>query len=454
LSILNQIGYSGVNAAKVALNTTAQNIANSQTAGFSRLDTQFSSLAGSSALRAGGGVQVSSIRRLSNDFDNQQLWRATSVQQFHQGAQQYFTAVEQLMASDGSSISIGLDQLFAALSGASATPDSIALRQQIISEAGNLAQRFNGLGGNLQAQLDGLQAQRSAMVQEVNGLSGNIAELNRSIVEAQASGGDTSALRDQRDVLVQQLAQHAALRIHEDAQGALEVAFTNGQPLVAGNRAASLSVSREADGTQSMALRFAETDFALREDSLGGALGGLHEAEYAVLRPQQSALQDMASALAGLVNSTLAGGFDLNGAAGQPLFTFQPDSSVMLVLNPLAPGELALSSAAGEKGNNENLLKLVALKDQGVVVAGNTLTLNDAYATLLGQVASASRQNQSDLDTATGVTAQAKARRDSVSAVNRDEEAIALMDYQQAYQANMKVISTANQIFDELLAAF
>lgn len=454
MSILNQIGYSGVNAAKVALNTTAQNIANSQTAGFSRLDTQFSSLAGSSALRAGGGVQVSSIRRLSNDFDNQQLWRATSVQQFHQGAQQYFTAVEQLMASDGSSISIGLDQLFAALSGASATPDSIALRQQIISEAGNLAQRFNGLGGNLQAQLDGLQAQRSAMVQEVNGLSGNIAELNRSIVETQATGGDTSALRDQRDVLVQQLSQHAALRIHEDAQGALEVAFTNGQPLVAGNRAASLSVTLEADGTQSMALRFAETGFALREDSLGGALGGLYQAEYGVLRPQQNTMQDMASALAGLFNSTLADGFDLNGAAGQPLFTFQPGSSVMLVLNPLSPDQLALSSAAGEKGNNGNLLKLVALKDQGVVVAGNTLTLNDAYATLLGQVASASRQNQSDLDTATGVTTQAMARRDSVSAVNRDEEAIALMDYQQAYQANMKVISTANQIFDELLAAF
>lgn len=454
MSILNQIGYSGVSAAQIALSTTAQNIANVNTAGFSRLDTQFASLAGSSALRAGGGVQVSAIRRLSNDFDNQQLWRATSVEQFHQNAQQYFTAVEQLMASEGSSISIGLDQFFAALSGAAATPDSIALRQQIVSEAGNLAQRFNGLGGNLQAQLDGLMQQRKAMVQEVNGLSGNIAELNRSIVETQAIGGDANALRDQRDVLIKQISQFANLRVYEDGDGALEVSFTNGQPLVVGSRAASMNLSSDADGLQSLSLSFAGTDFALREDNLGGSLGGLYEAEYKALRPQQSALQDMASALAGLVNSTLADGYDLNGNPGKPLFTFQPGSSALLVLNNLAPAELALSSAADETGNNENLLKLIALKDQGVAVAGNTLTLNDAYATLLGQVASASRQNKSDLGTAISVTGQAQARRDSVSAVNRDEEAIALMDYQQAYQANMKVISTANQIFEQLLAAF
>jgi len=41
-----------------------------------------------------------------------------------------------------------------------------------------------------------------------------------------------------------------------------------------------------------------------------------------------------------------------------------------------------------------------------------------------------------------------------VSGVSLDEEAVNLMTYQQAYQANMKVISTANQLFDDMLAAF
>ena len=85
---------------------------------------------------------------------------------------------------------------------------------------------------------------------------------------------------------------------------------------------------------------------------------------------------------------------------------------------------------------------------------GSQVTLNDAYAGLLGQVASDSRQNQADLKSATAVTQQAQSQRDSVSAVSLDEEAVNLMTYQQAYQANMKVISTANQLFDDMLAAF
>jgi flagellar hook-associated protein 1 len=100
------------------------------------------------------------------------------------------------------------------------------------------------------------------------------------------------------------------------------------------------------------------------------------------------------------------------------------------------------------------LLDLLGLKNQTITLNGSQVTLNDAYAGLLGQVASDSRQNQADLKSATAVTQQAQAQRDSVSAVSLDEEAVNLMTYQQAYQANMKVISTANQLFDDMLAAF
>src|SRR5690606_15652216 len=120
----------------------------------------------------------------------------------------------------------------------SPTPGSIALRQQVLSEAKNLAQRFNGLNGNLQAQLNALADQRSALAAEINGLTGNIAELNRRITDSEAVGGDSTALRDQREGLVQQLSRHVAVRINEQDDGALSVALANGQPLVAGRSAA------------------------------------------------------------------------------------------------------------------------------------------------------------------------------------------------------------------------
>ena len=169
----------------------------------------------------------------------------------------------------------------------------------------------------------------------------------------------------------------------------------------------------------------------------------------------KASLEEMAEQLTDMVNNTLATGFDLNGAAGQPLFAFTSGSSTdLLSVNNLSPAQLALSSAAGETGNNEVLLDLLNLKGQTITLGASSVTLNDAYAILLGQVASASRQNQADLDTATAVTGQAQSQRDAVSAVSLDEEYVNMMSYQQAYQANMKVISTANQLFDNMLAAF
>lgn len=455
MSTLNQIAFSGVRAAQVALSTTGQNIANVNTPGFSRLDTVMRSLAGQGGLSVGGGVEVTSIRRLSNDFQNQQLWRATTEQNYYSNSQQYLTALEGLMAGEGSSISVGLDRFFAALSEASATPGSVALRQQIISETRNLSQRFNGLNSNIDAQVGALHEQRTAMATEINGLTENIALLNKKIVEAQSIGGDTAALRDHRESLVNDLSQYASLRINEVPDGSLSVALANGQPLVAGGTSGRLQISVTPTGEQQVALSFAGTSFPLKQNGFGGAFGGLYDVEYNNLRPAQEALHDMAGEMARMINDTLATGFDLNGNPGQALVTYNPASTTaMLTINDLTPEELALSSVAGETGNNEVLLALLQLKGQTITVGGSQVTLNDAYAGMLGQVASASRQNQADLKSATAVVQQAQAQRDSVSAVSLDEEAVNLMTYQQAYEANMKVISTANQLFDEMLAAF
>lgn len=455
MSILSQIGYSGVRASQIALSATGQNIANVNTPGFSRLAPELHSLGGQTASSIGGGVQVSSIRRLSNDFQNQQLWRASTEKNYYGTSQQYLTALEGLLDSEGSSVSVGLDNFYAALSEASSTPESIALRQQILSEAKQLAQRFNGLNANIDTQLGALEGQRVAMVSEINGLSSNIAELNAQILEMESSGRDTATLRDYRENLIKDLSQYAGIRVQEAADGSLGVSLVNGQPLVAGTTAGQLQVSENLAGEQELTLVFAKTSFPLIQDGLGGSLGALYDMEYGALRPAQDDLHAMAGALAQAVNGTLAGGFDLNGNPGQPLFVYNPAStSGMLAVGTLSTQELALSSVAGEVGNNQTLLALLGTKTTSVTVGGDAVPLNDAYAGLVGRIASASRQNQADHAAATTVAEQAQAQRDSVSAVNLDEEAVNLMAYEQAYQANMKVISTSNELFNAVLAMF
>src|SRR5690606_8684085 len=165
--------------------------------------------------------------------------------------------------------------------------------QQILSEAKQLAQRFNGLNANIGTQLGALEGQRVAMVSEINGLSSNIAELNAQIREMESSGRDTATLRDYRENLVKDLSQYAGIRVKEAGDGTLSVSLANGQPLVAGDTAGQLSISTDAAGEQDVALVFAKTTFPLDQDGLGGSLGGLYDMEYNALRPAQKNLHEM-----------------------------------------------------------------------------------------------------------------------------------------------------------------
>lgn len=455
MTVLSQIGYTGLNAAQVALNTTAQNIANVNTPGFSRLRPELHSLAGHTLGSVGGGVKVSEIRRIANDFQTRQVWHAHTSVNYHSSTQQYMTALEGLIGNDGSSISTGLDNFFAALSEATTTPESIVLRQQIMAEAEQLSQRFNSLNSNIQTQIDALHGQRAAMTVEINGLLGNVAELNQRIVALESTGRDTATLRDHRDSLIHELSAFADIHVQHMHDGSYGVSLANGQPLVLGATAGELGITRTDSGEQFINLRFAASAFPLNPEGLGGAFGGLYDSEYSVLRPAQDDLHAMASALAQMVNDALGGGFDLDGDQGKPLFVYNGDSiTSMLVITPLKPEELAFSSADNEKGNNDVLLELLELRGSTIIVAGSEVSLNDAYAGLLGRVASASRQNKADLSSAQTVLQEAQAQRDSTSAVSLDEEAVNLMSYMQAYQANMKVISTSNELFDMLLAMF
>jgi flagellar hook-associated protein 1 FlgK len=453
MSKMGYIGYSGMRAAQVAMNATSQNIANINTPGFSRLTTILGSLGGNGGISVGGGVSVLDVRRISDNFSNQQLWRATSDMHRYGSGQDYLGPLEDIMGSTGSSVSIGLDDFYSALGEASDKPQSITARQQIINEMKNLAQRFNGQNNHVNAELSTLREERATMGKEINGLAGHLADLNKKIVASEAVGADTSALRDHRETLVADLSKYANVRVDEQDDGSLTVSLANGQPLVIGDTAGALEITRNTTGGQEISLVFAGATFGMRQDSLGGALGGLYEVEKNQLLPTREALREMASALTVMMNDTMGTGFDLNGDPGQDWLEYDPATGVLTVKD-LKPEELAFSSSPTEEGNNEVLLDLIALKDQAVLIGGSTLSLNEAYARLLVGVASASRQNQANLKTATEVTVQSQSRRDSISAVSMDEEAYNLMDYNKAYQANMKVIETANQMFQSILTAF
>ncbi|MBP9712246.1 MAG: flagellar hook-associated protein FlgK [Sterolibacterium sp.] len=100
--------------------------------------------------------------------------------------------------------------------------------------------------------------------------------------------------------------------------------------------------------------------------------------------------------------------------------------------------------------DNRNALLLGQLQTTKII-NGNSTTFQGSYAAMVNQVGNKAREVQVSGQAQHALADQAKSSRDSVSAVNLDEEAANLLRFQQAYQAAARLISVANKLFDTLL---
>jgi flagellar hook-associated protein 1 FlgK len=445
---------SGALASQMALSATSQNIANLQTKGYTRQAALLSAVGPDASGKAvGNGVQVSSLLRFADSYKSQQMWRAAGETGQYARTQPYLTQLERVMGDDTASLSSAVDQFFSALNAvAGDNATSTPLRQQVLTAAGVLSQRFNSLNNVYNAQQQSVSQQRSAIVDSANANISAIAALNARITQANAVGAPASSLIDARDLAIDELAGHMALEVSNQPGGVRDVSLKTGQALVIGNVAGKLGAVGGV-GAQSFVLNFANTSFALDAARLGGQLGGLTNYEQDVLRPMQQGVADIAQQLSSKVNTQLTNGYAMDGSPGQPLFVYTPGTTNMLSVSAsLAPTGLAFSSD-GTQGDSGNLLKLVNINSQPITVTGlGSVLLSDADTQLVGKLGLLSQQNQASLATAETMRTHAVDDWQATSGVNQDEEAVNLVEYQNMYQANMKVMSVANSLFDATLA--
>ncbi len=455
MSIINN-ALSGSLAAQAALNAASQNIANLQTKGYTRQGVLLGALQPSpnaGATAAGNGVEVSALLRFSDGYKNQQLWRAASDLGQRSQTQPYLTQLERVMGDDASSLSSGIDSFFRALNAAGVDPTSSPLRQQVVTAADAMSQHFNSINNVLNNQLLSVQQQRSAIIPQANTTIAAIASLNQKIAAAKGGNTNVSALIDQRDQAIDGLASQMALEVVEQPDGSRSVSLKSGQPLVIGSLAGTLS-SSTVSGTQAISLQFSTSNFALDNATIGGQLGGLGKFEQNTLIPLQQSVADIAQQLSSKVNTQLAAGNTLVGTPGTPLFvfTFGGGATMLQITAGFQAADLAFSGDS-TAGNSDNLQLLIGLKNQPITVTSlGSVLMSDADTQLVGKLGIDSQQNQAEMATADTVRNQSVEDWQSTSGVNRDEEAINLVEFQNMYQANMKVISVANSLFDATLA--
>jgi len=149
--------------------------------------------------------------------------------------------------------------------------------------------------------------------------------------------------------------------------------------------------------------------------------------------------------------------FQVNGTGA---FAYTPGGDIdlngyrlQITGNPAAGDAFTVSPNTAGVGDNRNAQALSGLRDVGVLEGGQRSLLQQAD-TLLASVGSATAAAQTALESQTSLLRSSEAALQSVSGVNLEEEAANLIRFQQAYEANARVIQTANTTFQSLLAAF
>jgi flagellar hook-associated protein 1 FlgK len=127
----------------------------------------------------------------------------------------------------------------------------------------------------------------------------------------------------------------------------------------------------------------------------------------------------------------------------------------MLQIDPAFEASQLAFSADGTPGDSANLQGLIGIRTQSITLSSiGSVLVGDADTQLVGKLGIDSQQNQALLKTADTIRQQAEDDWKSTSAVNQDEEAVNLMEFQKMYQANMKAIAVANELFDSTLRMF
>jgi len=107
------------------------------------------------------------------------------------------------------------------------------------------------------------------------------------------------------------------------------------------------------------------------------------------------------------------------------------------------PTLIAASSDPTAPGSNGNLAALSAVHDQPVV-AGQTPT--DYYSSIVFGVGNDLSSNSAELSSARLILTQLQDQRGSISGVSLNEEAANMVQYQNAFDAAARVVTTINEL--------
>ena len=476
------VAYSGMYVNQAALATTSTNLANVNTTGASKVQVNSAELntVQVSGTSTGDGVSVTSILRSRDIFlDNAyRTQNATSTyMSVKSGNFEYMDKILSEYDATTSGVEDTLGAFFDAWEALSTDPSSESARIGVTSAGTDLVSMLSDLDEQLQQlQADAVTGVKDG-VDSLNELAERVADLNDQITQAEADGGEASYLRDQRDVLLDQMSALANINITE-SNGTIKVTL-GGSTLVHGDKTHKLVVEGTGAASDPLRVKWTDSDVVAKITS-GSIKAYLEDADQtgyeamdandipynfttsaaSSISTMRQALNDLITTLAIKTNSLSSSGVDLNGDAGLDFFTAidasQPLSISNMQVNPVLVADSDKVVASANQGSGDNTIadKICDLDSDTTCYKSSGLSLNitQFYAAVTSWLGTAGDTAATSYTTQAALATQIDNQRKSVSSISIDEEMSNMIIFQNAYAASARMMNTIDGLIGDLIS--
>ena len=352
------IGIGGLDAAKKGLDIIGNNVANAATEGYhrQRINLTPSKLTEVGDLLIGGGVDFAGTTRLINNFLEQEFRRQQSSlgenSQILSTMQTLETSLGELSSGEG--LSWAINSFFNSLEELSQHPDDSIWQNNAIGAGRTMAGQFRSLAASISDLEHQIMLEAEGLVDEINTITTKIAELNEQIKTTQMNEGKLNNTLDQRDKLVEDLAELSGVELIQREYGVVDISIA-GIPVVTGVHKTDLETAMIDDGYLGVGVKN-ENNFSTSLD--GGRLAGLIKLKNEYIHQAHADLDRLAQSIAGQINKLHVqsvgsdGSFaELNGSAqlNEQLALIEPpvrDGNIYFRVTNTATGEVARQSIA------------------------------------------------------------------------------------------------------------
>ena len=230
------IGNSGLQTSQNALNTTAHNMTNADTAGYVRQQVQLGTKVYNtikvdyksvSNQQVGLGVTYSKVKQVRDYFLDQTYRRESGRSAFYEVASGALEEIENLLDElNGESFQESLEGVWTAVQELSKDPSSAVTQGLLVQKSSQFIERAKAVYTGMCDYQDNLNQQIKGKVETINKYANRIKELNDEILKIECAGFErANDLHDERNRMLDEMAVLGKISYSEDLNGQVSVQF-------------------------------------------------------------------------------------------------------------------------------------------------------------------------------------------------------------------------------------